>query len=78
MLVLSRRLGEEIVIGGNIRVTVVAVQGKKVRLGVNAPESVCVDRQEVHDRRQSWVDDGESERTLARYKPSGGIRRVHP
>jgi carbon storage regulator len=42
MLVLSRRIGEEIVIAGNIHVTVVAVQGNRVRLGVTAPASVPV------------------------------------
>jgi carbon storage regulator len=51
MLVLSRRIGEEIIIGGNIHVTVVAVQGDRVRLGITAPRSVCVDRQEVRERR---------------------------
>ena len=53
MLVLSRRLGEEIVIDGNIRVTVVAIKGDKVRLGVSAPEWVAVDREEVYRRREA-------------------------
>ena len=53
MLVLSRRLGEEIVIGESIRVTVVAVHGNKVRLGVTAPDSVRVDRKEISQRRSS-------------------------
>ena len=44
MLVLSRRLGERIVIDGEIIVTVVAVQGNKVRLSIVAPEDVRVDR----------------------------------
>ncbi|HYV37097.1 MAG TPA: carbon storage regulator CsrA [Gemmataceae bacterium] len=57
MLVLTRRCGEEIVIGGNIHITVVAIQGNKVRLGITAPRSVSVDRQEVHERR--FVTDGE-------------------
>jgi carbon storage regulator len=52
MLVLTRRLGEEIVIDGNIRVTVVGVKGDKVRIGISAPDSVVVDRQEVHRRRE--------------------------
>jgi carbon storage regulator len=60
MLVLTRRVGEEIVIARNIRVTVVAVKGNKVRLGVDAPKSICVDRQEIHERRQLWADSGES------------------
>ena len=51
MLVLTRRVGEQIVIAGDIRVTVVAVQGDKVRLGITAPASVRVDREEVHARR---------------------------
>lgn len=50
MLVLTRRLGESVVIEGGIRITVVAVQGNKVRLGITAPDAVRVDRQEVHDR----------------------------
>ena len=51
MLVLSRRTGEEIVIAGNIRVTVLSVRGDQVRLGIVAPRSVSVDRAEVHYRR---------------------------
>jgi carbon storage regulator len=51
MLVLTRRIGETIVIDGDIRVTVVSVQGDKVRLGFKAPDYVRVDRQEIHDRR---------------------------
>jgi carbon storage regulator len=53
MLVLSRRLGESIVIGGEIYVTVVSVKGGQVRLGVTAPGDVPVDRLEVHERRLS-------------------------
>ncbi len=56
MLVLTRRIGEEIVIGGNIRVTVVAVEGNKVRLGITAPRDIAVDRQEVHARRAEFLD----------------------
>ncbi len=51
MLVLTRRLGEAIVINGEIQVSVVALQGGKVRIGVEAPEWVTVDRLEVHQRR---------------------------
>ncbi len=47
MLVLTRRIGEEIVIAGNIRVTVVAVNGQRVRLGITAPSSVPVARREL-------------------------------
>jgi carbon storage regulator len=50
MLVLSRRVGEEIVIDGNIRITVVALRGQQVRLGITAPKSVAVAREELLDR----------------------------
>src|SRR6516162_8638004 len=53
MLVLTRRVGEQVVIDRAIRVTVIAVAGNKVRLGVTAPESVRVDRAEVHAQRES-------------------------
>jgi carbon storage regulator len=51
MLVLSRRIGEEIVIDKQIRIVVAAVQGDRVRLGISAPPTMRVDRQEVHERR---------------------------
>lgn len=51
MLVLTRRVGEEIVIDNDIRVMVVAINGDKVRIGIDAPASVRVDRKEVHERR---------------------------
>ena len=47
MLVLSRRLGEEIVIGGDIRISVVAIRSQQVRLGITAPKSVPVAREEL-------------------------------
>jgi carbon storage regulator len=55
MLVLTRRVGEEIVIDGGIRITVSGIQGEKVRIGVTAPDSVRVDRQEVHLRRNEFA-----------------------
>ena len=58
MLVLSRRIGEEIVINDNIRVTVVAVKGDRVRLGIVAPRDVTVDRSEVHERRMQFAHVG--------------------
>jgi carbon storage regulator len=47
MLVITRRIGEEILIAGSIRVRVVTVRGKQVRLGVSAPSSVRVVREEL-------------------------------
>ena len=54
MLVLSRKVGEQIVIAGDICVTVVAVQGNRVRLGITAPATTRVDRSEVHERLQEF------------------------
>ena len=53
MLVLTRRIDEQIVIDDEITVTVVAIRGDKVRLGISAPPSVRVDRSEVHERRRA-------------------------
>jgi len=50
MLVLSRKLNETIIINGDIRITVVGIQGKHVRLGIQAPDSVGIFRQEIWDR----------------------------
>lgn len=48
MLVLSRRVGEQVLIGDNVRVTVVSVRGEKVRLGFTAPDDVAIHREEVY------------------------------
>jgi carbon storage regulator len=52
MLILTRRVGETLVIGDDITVTVLAVKGGQVRLGVNAPRDVPVHRSEVYQLRQ--------------------------
>ena len=57
MLVLSRKLGEEIVIDGQIKVTVLKVQGGRVRIGIDAPESVRVLRKELRNSAaEKWHD----------------------
>ena len=60
MLVLTRRVGEEIVIGDGIRVRIVAIDNHRVRVGVTAPKEVAVHRQEVHQRLQEFRDTAES------------------
>ena len=50
MLVLSRRQGESIVIGNHVTVTVLEVRGDQIRLGIEAPRSVSVHREEVYRR----------------------------
>lgn len=51
MLMLSRNIGKAVIIGGNIRVTVAQVHGCQVRLGIDAPRGVIIDREEIHQRR---------------------------
>lgn len=52
MLILTRRIGETLVIGEDVTVTVLAVKGGQVRLGVNAPKEVPVHREEIFQRLQ--------------------------
>lgn len=50
MLVLSRKLGEAIRIGPDVRIRIVALQGSQVRLAIEAPDSVVVHREEIYER----------------------------
>jgi carbon storage regulator len=57
MLILTRRINETIVINDNILVTVCAVNGNQVRLGITAPTTIGVDRKEVFERKRAEVRD---------------------
>jgi carbon storage regulator len=52
MLILTRKAGESLVIANNIVVTVIGTNNGQVRLGIEAPADVVVDREEIHERRQ--------------------------
>ena len=52
MLILTRRVGETLMIGDNVTVTVLGVKGNQVRVGVNAPKDVAVHREEIYERIQ--------------------------
>ena len=54
MLVLTRRVGEEIVIGDTVRVTIVSIQNGRVKVGITAPQQVTVHREEVRQRIQDF------------------------
>ncbi len=58
MLILTRKVGEALVIGDDVTVTVLGVKGNQVRLGINAPREVAVHREEVQQRIQDGVDAG--------------------
>lgn len=53
MLILTRRVGETLMVGDEVTVTVLGVKGNQVRLGVNAPKSVAVHREEIYNRIQA-------------------------
>lgn len=50
MLILTRRVGETVMIGDDVAVTVLGVKGNQVRIGVNAPKDVAVHREEIYER----------------------------
>ena len=52
MLILTRRIGETLMIGDEVTVTVLGVKGNQVRVGINAPKDVPVHREEIFDRVQ--------------------------
>jgi carbon storage regulator len=50
MLILTRRISESVIIGDNVKITVLGVKGSQVRLGIDAPKDVSVHREEIYER----------------------------
>lgn len=53
MLILTRRPGERLCIGENVLITILAVKGNQVRIGIAAPRDIAIDREEIHERKQA-------------------------
>ena len=70
MLILTRRVGETLMVGDDVTVTVLGVKGNQVRIGVNAPKEVSVHREEIYMRIQA-----EKECSRAHEKP---LKRTNP
>ena len=67
MLILTRRVGETVMIGDEVTITVLGVKGNQVRVGINAPKSVAVHREEIYARIQE-----ENRRAAAGQRPPAG------
>ena len=65
MLILTRRIGETVMIGDDVTLTVLGVKGNQVRLGINAPKSVAVHREEIYER-------------IKREQPGGAVPATQP
>jgi carbon storage regulator len=66
MLILTRRVGETVMIGNDVTVTVLGVKGNQVRIGINAPKNVAVHREEIFERikrEQQGESQGETKPT---------------
>ena len=65
MLILTRRVGETVMIGDDVTITVLGVKGNQVRVGINAPKSVAVHREEIYERikREHAAEGADTQKT---------------
>jgi carbon storage regulator len=71
MLILTRRVGETVMIGDDVTITVLGVKGNQVRVGINAPKHVAVHREEIYERikREQQSDTVEEPKPAAECAP---------
>jgi carbon storage regulator len=73
MLILTRRVGETVMIGDDVTITVLGVKGNQVRVGINAPKSVAVHREEIYERikrEQRGAEGEDKSEKAAEYIPA--------
>ena len=64
MLILSRRAGETIMVGDEVSITVLGIDGNQVRIGINAPREIAVHREEIYRRIQAEQEDKQDEDSI--------------
>lgn len=73
MLILTRKVGETVMIGNEVTVTVLGVKGNQVRVGINAPRNVAVHREEIYERIKAERGEGASDPEAAKHRPEAVV-----
>lgn len=61
MLILTRKVGEVLLVGDDVEITVLSIRGNQVKLGVNAPKEISVHRQEIYDKIKASAEEENSD-----------------